>query len=345
MLGWTLRLDEQADDVGGDGKREAARHQHRAEIHVVVEEAAAIETGTQDADQAQDRDDDSSPYSRKNRRDKHQQDEQGQEESQRGVYLQPNEAAFGHRPIHTPYNTSEVLGRLGPRMVGGNIDEQVESHAEQELHDEEKERSPEQRALQPPARPGRGSRYRLGVRHDGGIVRGDGLNVKRSRPAVTPLALVLVLEMRQLGADITRMEQAVSATLGLNTTDLHCLEILDRMGPLAASQLATEAGLSRGALTTAIDRLERGGFARRQDDPTDGRRVLISLADRARWQEGAFAALVSESLALHAGYSDDQLELLVDFIRNTRDLLAAHGERARRQVAQDPTPRTRRSSR
>ncbi|MFZ0218507.1 MAG: MarR family transcriptional regulator [Candidatus Dormiibacterota bacterium] len=143
------------------------------------------------------------------------------------------------------------------------------------------------------------------------------------------LAFALLMEMRQLGTDITRMEHAVSAALGLNTTDLHCLEILDRMGSMPASRLAAEAGLSRGALTTAIDRLQRAGFALRHSDPGDGRRVLIAIAPGAPWHGGAFDGLVRDSLALHAGYSDDELGLLLGFIRNTRELLTAHGERAR----------------
>ncbi|MQA96283.1 MAG: MarR family transcriptional regulator [Streptosporangiales bacterium] len=67
----------------------------------------------------------------------------------------------------------------------------------------------------------------------------------------------------------------------MNRTDLRCLSRLSARGPLAASELATAAGLTGGAPTTAIDRLERAGLARRVRDPADRRRVLVHLTEQA----------------------------------------------------------------
>ena len=68
--------------------------------------------------------------------------------------------------------------------------------------------------------------------------------------------------------------------LGINRTDMRCLDIIERLDSVAAGRLASEAGLSTGAVTTVIDRLERAGLARRVADPADRRRVLVELTRR-----------------------------------------------------------------
>ena len=73
------------------------------------------------------------------------------------------------------------------------------------------------------------------------------------------------------------VDDAVSARLGLNRTDLRCLSVLARSGPAAPSVLAAAAGLTRGAITTALDRLEDGGYTKRTADPQDRRGLRIEL--------------------------------------------------------------------
>ena len=68
--------------------------------------------------------------------------------------------------------------------------------------------------------------------------------------------------------------------LGLNRTDTRCLDIIERLDGVSAGRLASEAGLSTGAVTTVLDRLERAGYARRVPDPGDRRRVLVELTPR-----------------------------------------------------------------
>ena len=78
--------------------------------------------------------------------------------------------------------------------------------------------------------------------------------------------------------------QAVAECVGLNVTDHKCLDVLVRSGPMTAGQLAQLTGLTTGAVTGVLDRLERAGFVRRQSDPSDRRRViaqpLIEQAER-----------------------------------------------------------------
>src|SRR4051794_18355114 len=65
--------------------------------------------------------------------------------------------------------------------------------------------------------------------------------------------------------------------LGVNLTDLHCLSVIESRGGVTAGELATEAGLTTGAITGVVDRLERAGYATRQGHPDDRRRVVIAV--------------------------------------------------------------------
>ena len=79
-------------------------------------------------------------------------------------------------------------------------------------------------------------------------------------------------ELRRAG---DQLDEAVALQFGLNRTDLRCLGILYRRGRVTAGELAEESGLTPGAITTVLDRLERGGYANRVPDPADRRRVLV----------------------------------------------------------------------
>src|SRR3954471_22121785 len=76
-------------------------------------------------------------------------------------------------------------------------------------------------------------------------------------------------------------DQVVADYLGLNRTDARCLDIIERLDGVSAGRLAREAGLSTGAVTTVLDRLERAGYARRVQDPGDRRRGLVELTPAA----------------------------------------------------------------
>ncbi|MGK5550101.1 MarR family transcriptional regulator [Actinomadura kijaniata] len=70
------------------------------------------------------------------------------------------------------------------------------------------------------------------------------------------------------------IDELAARHLGVNRTDLWCLSRLAARGPSTASELASAAGLTGSATTTAIDRLERAGLARRVRNAADRRRVL-----------------------------------------------------------------------
>lgn len=130
----------------------------------------------------------------------------------------------------------------------------------------------------------------------------------------------LIAEVRASQAATHRFDQAVADTMGLNRTDMRCIDILDQRGRLTAGQLAAHTGLTSGAVTTVIDRLETAGHARRVRDSDDRRRIYVELTDHARQHAGRFyAAHAARAEALYHRYTEDQIELLLEFVQGGRE--------------------------
>ena len=113
------------------------------------------------------------------------------------------------------------------------------------------------------------------------------------------------------------LDDAVARYLGIHRTDYRCLDILDQEGPMTAGRLAERARLSPGATTTVIDRLERKGLARRTRDAADRRRVLVEVDPSLRRQAARLYGSPEDALSAFDAYTDEQLELLVDFLRGS----------------------------
>ena len=145
----------------------------------------------------------------------------------------------------------------------------------------------------------------------------------------------LIAEVRRSQSATARFDQAVADALGVNRTDMRCLDTLEREGPVPAGRLAEATGLTSGAITTALDRLERGGFARRIPDPSDRRRVLVEMTPAVREHANAFyAPHMAQAERLFNRYTREQLELLLGFVRGGREFNereAAELERANRE--------------
>ena len=155
----------------------------------------------------------------------------------------------------------------------------------------------------------------------------EGLSGVETRHALTA---DLFEEWRFLGVARDIADQAVADYLGLNRTDTRCLDIIERLDGVSAGRLATEAGLSTGAVTTVLDRLERAGYARRVPDPGDRRRVLVELTPGAEQRlRELFAPLADGTLRQLEGYTTEEVSLVRDFMRDHRRLSEAHTERVR----------------
>ena len=119
--------------------------------------------------------------------------------------------------------------------------------------------------------------------------------------------------------------------LGVNMTDLHCLDILESRSGLTAGALALEAGLTSGAVTGVIDRLERAGYVRRVADPTDRRKVKVEVTDDfyARADEVWSPLKRDWDEVLARRFTTAQLDDVTAFLRATNDLARRHLERLR----------------
>jgi DNA-binding MarR family transcriptional regulator len=146
-------------------------------------------------------------------------------------------------------------------------------------------------------------------------------------------------ELRLSGVTNDIADQVVADHLGLNRTDTRCLDIIERLDGVSAGRLAREAGLSTGAVTTVIDRLERAGLARRVRDPGDRRRVLVEVApEAARGAPNFYGGHMALGERLYKRYTQEQLELLLEFVREGREFneqaAAQLEERTRRSRAE-----------
>ncbi|HYB24362.1 MAG TPA: MarR family transcriptional regulator [Solirubrobacteraceae bacterium] len=127
-------------------------------------------------------------------------------------------------------------------------------------------------------------------------------------------------EVRRSQNATDRFDQAVADALGVNRTDMRCMDVLDRDGPVSAGRLAQATGLTSGAITTVLDRLERAGYARRLSDPSDRRRVLVELTAQAHERaRGFYTEHVALSERLYRRHTREQLQLLLEFVREGRE--------------------------
>jgi DNA-binding MarR family transcriptional regulator len=124
------------------------------------------------------------------------------------------------------------------------------------------------------------------------------------------------------------VDAAAADVLGLNATDLRCMGRLYADGPSTAGDLADACGLSRGAMTAALDRLERAGYVRRVRGETDRRRVRVEVTPRAlELTEAIWGPIGAEGIEQLRQMSDEELDFLRDFLRRGRELQERHARR------------------
>jgi DNA-binding MarR family transcriptional regulator len=130
----------------------------------------------------------------------------------------------------------------------------------------------------------------------------------------------LIDEVRKSQAATDRFDQAVADALGMNRTDMRITDVLDREGAATAGRLAEVTGLTTGAITAAIDRLEKAGFARRRPDPDDRRRVLVELTPETfKRGRNYYAGHQERAASLYKRYSEEDMKLLLEFVRAGRE--------------------------
>jgi DNA-binding MarR family transcriptional regulator len=145
------------------------------------------------------------------------------------------------------------------------------------------------------------------------------------------LETAFALAIRRTGSLMQLIGQIAAERIGINATDLNCLNILSLAGQMTAGQLAEATGLTTASITGVVDRLEQAGYVRRERDARDRRRVVIHLigATTARDVVPVFLPMVLAWRETAARYSDEELKLILEFQARNEQLLRDHLARMR----------------
>jgi DNA-binding MarR family transcriptional regulator len=138
--------------------------------------------------------------------------------------------------------------------------------------------------------------------------------------------------VRAYQGSVDDFDRETARLLGINETDLRCLEILlQDVSEATPGQLATRLGLTTGSVTPMLDRLERIGYITRSAHPSDRRKTIVRATAEARRRAGALLApLVAEGAQeLLSHYTAEEIQLLIDFMQRARTLQQRHLERLR----------------
>ncbi len=93
----------------------------------------------------------------------------------------------------------------------------------------------------------------------------------------TTLSQTVVHQIRHFIAATILFNQKVADEVGLHLTDMQCINVLELLGPTTPGELARRTGLTTGGVTVMLDRLEKGGYVRREPNPSDRRSLLVRV--------------------------------------------------------------------
>jgi DNA-binding MarR family transcriptional regulator len=154
-----------------------------------------------------------------------------------------------------------------------------------------------------------------------------------ARRSKKELVAELIREFRVSGNQDDAFDSLAAERLGVSETDLRCLNIIENSRGLNAGELATQAGLTAGAVTGVIDRLEKSGYARRVPDPADRRRVRVEVtAAFYRSAETIWGPMAADwNATLSERFTMDELERITAFLRAVNAVGRQHLDRLRTQ--------------
>ncbi|WP_096187360.1 MarR family winged helix-turn-helix transcriptional regulator [Evansella halocellulosilytica] len=132
----------------------------------------------------------------------------------------------------------------------------------------------------------------------------------------------LFYEFRENSTLTIMVHQAIATKLGLNVTDHKCLDIIVKNEPMTAGQLSELTGLSTGAVTGVLNRLEKAGYVFREKDTIDKRKVIIKV-NQVKLEEKlpVFDKLIIESRDMLSIYSDEELQFIYEFYKRCNHAL------------------------
>ena len=136
------------------------------------------------------------------------------------------------------------------------------------------------------------------------------------------LAEAVMMQLRALSTVHDRLDQYAASRFGLNRTDLRALDLIGQAGAISPTALAASLGMSTGATSSVLDRLEAAGYARREPDPDHRRRTLVRMTARAEQLSAAvFAPLIRDTIDQARVHPDAVLTGIVELLSAHRELI------------------------
>ena len=120
-----------------------------------------------------------------------------------------------------------------------------------------------------------------------------------------------------MSTETIMFHQSVADVLGLHITDHKCIDLIRQYGAMPAGRIAELTGLTTGAVTGIIDRLEKAGYVRRANDPKDRRRTIVEPIRNKKWERKIEAVFIPFHERMHkllSSYSDSELAFLLDVL-------------------------------
>jgi DNA-binding MarR family transcriptional regulator len=128
----------------------------------------------------------------------------------------------------------------------------------------------------------------------------------------------VILSARQYGINNVLFRHAIGERVGLHVTDMECLGLLFHKSISTPSEIAQQTGLTSGATTAMLDRLEKSGLIERKPNPNDRRGTLIVLLKSGAEKVGPwFASARQAQEELVSSYSEQELEVIADFFERS----------------------------
>ena len=120
--------------------------------------------------------------------------------------------------------------------------------------------------------------------------------------------------MRRSSAQGAMFAKTVADRAGISASDMDCMDFLNLEGRMTAGRLAELTGLTTGAITGVIDRLEKAGYVRRERDESDRRKVFIAVVPETAARIGRLYVPMQQSMQkVWSRYSEEELRLLLRF--------------------------------
>src|SRR5216683_4883419 len=140
---------------------------------------------------------------------------------------------------------------------------------------------------------------------------------------------------RRHSTAVVLFHHAVAERLGLGPTDHKCLDLLRDRGAMSGCDLSAITGLTSGAITGVVARLERAGYLRREPDPHDGRKQILHLALKRAHIQDVIDPLRRDVAALLQNFDTHQLTAVADFLAGSTDLIYRHAALLRGETISD----------